>query len=115
MSGLNIGVQLATTADLAFDDYAPNSTAVQQKKYLQLVEDLKAGRIDCIVMDSNPAGEVIAANDELMLLDGVLFEDSYGIAVAKENQELLDSINKTLERLKSEGKIDEYTLNHTEK
>ena len=31
------------------------------------------------------------------------------------NKELLDAINTVLEKLKNEGKIDEYIINHTEK
>ena len=32
---------------------------------------------------------------------------------AKGNKDLLDSINKTLQRLIDEGKIDEYVVNHS--
>lgn len=34
--------------------------------------------------------------------------------VKKGNKELLLAINKVIDRLKSEGKIDEFVLNHTE-
>ena len=34
-------------------------------------------------MDQYPAEELVAANPELMILDGVLFEDKYAIAVQK--------------------------------
>lgn len=41
-------------------------------------------------------------------------EDSYGMIVKKGNKELLDNINRVLEKLKNEGKIDEYIIKHTE-
>mgnify|MGYP001136771812 FL=1 len=34
--------------------------------------------------------------------------------VKKGNDELLSTINKVLERLKTEGKIEEYIIKHTE-
>ena len=56
---------------------------------------------------------MVATNPELTILDGVLFEDKYAIAVKKGNKELLDEINKVIEKLKDEGKIDEFMANHT--
>lgn len=64
-------------------------------------------------MDQFPAEDMVATNPELTILDGVLFEDKYAIAVKKGNKELLDEINKVIEKLKDEGKIDEFMANHT--
>lgn len=61
-------------------------------------------------MDALPAEQLVSKNPELKILDGVLFSDSYGMAVKKGNKELLDSINKVLKRLMEEGKIEEYIL-----
>ena len=55
------------------------------------------------------------ANGTLKILDGVLFEDKYAIAVKKGNQELLDKINKVIDQLIEDGKIEEFTANHTQK
>lgn len=117
LAGLKVGVQLSTTADLVLSDTEayPNLTLTQQKKYLALVEDLKNDKIDCIVMDSNPASEIVKANADVVMLDGSLFQDKYGMIVQKGNKELLDAMNKTLQRLVDEGKIVDYTLNHTAK
>lgn len=49
-----------------------------------------------------------------MILDEEITSDSYGMIVKKGNKELLLAINKVIDRLKSEGKIDEFVLNHTE-
>ena len=48
------------------------------------------------------------------MLDGTLFEDKYAIAVKKGNTELLDEINKVIDKLIEEGKIDEFTANHAQ-
>ena len=65
-------------------------------------------------MDQFPAEELVAANPELEILDGTLFEDKYAIGVRKGNTELLDEINKVIDKLIEEGKIEEFTANHVQ-
>ena len=60
------------------------------------------------------AAELVAANDALTTVDGTLFEDKYAIAVKKGNKELLDEINKVIDKLVEEGKIEEFTANHVQ-
>ena len=113
IDGKNIAVQLGNVADSYATKNYKNSKIVRQKKYLTMVEDLKASKVDLIIMDNLPAQEIIKANDGLKLLPGYLFSDSYGIAVKKGNTDLLNSINTVLEKLQSEGKIEEYIINHS--
>ena len=77
--------------------------------------ELKNEKIACIVMDSLPAEQLVAANKDLEILDAELFTDKYAIAVQKGNTELLEQINAALQTLIDEGKVDEYTINHTTK
>ena len=113
IDGKKIAVQLGNVADSYATKNYKNSKIVRQKKYLTMVEDLKASKVDLIIMDNLPAQEIIKANDELKLLPGYLFSDSYGIAVKKGNTDLLNSINTVLEKLQNEGKIEEYIINHS--
>lgn len=110
-----IGVQQGNIAD-AYVSNTDNVTAKEIKRYTkfaQAAEDLKNGKIDCIVMDEFPAQELVSANSTLKILDGTLFEDKYAIAVQKGNTELLEEINKVIDQLKADGKIEEFTANHT--
>ena len=59
--------------------------------------------------------QMVEENDDLTILDGEVMTDKYAIAVQEGNQELLDKINPILQKLIDEGKIDEFTLNHTTK
>lgn len=108
-----IAVQLGSVADLYFTEEYPNIDLVRQKKYLSMVEDLKANKIDVMVMDYLPAKEIVANNTEIKMLDGFIFEDSYGLAVKKGNTELLEKINEVLTRLMNENKIESYIINHS--
>ena len=116
-----VGVQQGNIADF----YVSNPENVTPKdikrysKFVQAAEDLKNNKIDCIVMDQYPAQELVTANDNLAIIkksDGtndVLFEDKYAIAVKKGNKKLLDEINKVIDKLIADGKIEEFTANHT--
>ena len=113
IDGKKIAVQLGNVADGYAKEHYKNSEIIRQKKYLSMVEDLKAGKVDLIIMDNLPAQEIVKANDSLKIVPGYLFSDSYGIAVKKGNTELVNNINTVLNRLMSEGKIEEYIINHS--
>ena len=68
IDGKKIAVQLGNVADSYATKTYKNSKIVRQKKYLTMVEDLKASKVDLIIMDNLPAQEIIKANDGLKLL-----------------------------------------------
>ena len=111
--GTAVGVQMGTTADYYCGDLGCD--VKQFNKYAEAVMELKNEKIACIVMDSLPAEQLVAANEDLEILDAELFTDKYAIAVQKGNTELLEQINAALQTLIDEGKVDEYTINHTTK
>ncbi len=115
ISNKKIAVQLGSIADTFVTEKYKNANVVRQKKYLAAIEDLKTGKVDCVVMDELPAKEIVSKNEGIKILDGSLTNDSYGMIVKKGNKELLDAINTVLQNLKDEGKIDEFIIKHTEK
>lgn len=116
LDGKVVAVQQGNIADIwvSNKDNCNPKEVKRYTKFAQAAEDLKNGKIDCIVMDQYPAEELVAANDTLTTLDGTLFEDKYAIAVKKGNKELLDKINKVIDKLVEEGKIEEFTANHVQ-
>lgn len=108
-----IAVQLGTVADLYVEENYKEATIVSHKKYLSAVEDVKTGKADCIIMDELPAKEVVKENNNLVILDGILFQDKYGMIVKKGNDELKDSINVVLERMVNDGTIEKLVLKHS--
>jgi polar amino acid transport system substrate-binding protein len=108
-----IGVQQGNIADFYVEENVEAKEIKRYTKFAQAAEDLKNEKIDCIVMDQYPAEELVASNPELAILDGTLFEDKYAIAVKKGNSELLDEINAVIQELKDNGKIEEFTADHT--
>ncbi len=80
------------------------------------IADIKNGTINAIIMDDSVAKEAANANsDAVKVIDVALTIEEYGLAVNKDNAELLEKLNTALAELKEEGKIDEllekYELN----
>ena len=113
ISNKKIAVQLGSIADTYVTDNYKNADIIRQKKYLAAIEDLKSNKVDAVVMDELPAKEIINSNSGLKILDGSLTNDSYGMIVKKGNSEMLSVINKVLDRLIQEGKIEQFVINHT--
>ncbi|MCI8623476.1 MAG: amino acid ABC transporter substrate-binding protein [Provencibacterium sp.] len=117
-AGIVIGVQEGTTGDFYATDEIkgdPNTEEVARyKNAIVASQDLMNGKCSAVIIDEMPAKSIVEANaDTLELLPDVLTEESYAIAVKKGDAAFLEQVNKTIARLKSEGKIDEFLIKHT--
>lgn len=112
LEGKTIGVQQGTTGDFFATDEIAGSNVMRYKDAVTASMDLANGRIDAVITDELPAKSIVASNEALVLIDEVLTEEEYAIAVAKEKTDLLEAINKTLTRLQEEGKIELFINTH---
>lgn len=104
LEGAKIGVQLGTTGDIYASDYEEKGSTVERfNKGADAVLALTQGKIDCVIIDSEPAKAFVAANDGLKILDEPFAEEEYAICVAKDNTDLLGKINTALAELKADG------------
>ena len=69
------------------------------------VQNLLAGKVDCVVIDKAPAQEYVKANAGLTILDTEYVTESYAIGVNKDNTALLDAINQALAELTADGTV----------
>ena len=83
------------------------------RKINKYIDHIKAGKVDLIIMDQLPGKKIVENNENLIILDGFVFEDNYAIAVKKGNTQLLNKINEVIDNLKNSGKIDEYILEYS--
>ena len=100
-----IGVQLGTTGDIyAKDDFGDE--AVQEfDKGADAVQALLAGKIDCVIIDNEPAKSFVAANDGLEILNTSYAEEEYAICFKKDNTELQTKVNGALKELIADGTL----------
>jgi polar amino acid transport system substrate-binding protein len=102
-----LGAQLGTTGE----SLANEVEGATVKSYNQIglaIQDLLNGQIDAVICDTPIAeGYVNKNSSTLKIVGDSLTTESYGIAVAKGNEELLDKINEGLAAVKADGTYDE--------
>lgn len=111
LAGKTIGVQLGTTGDIYASD-EEGATVQGYNKGADAIQALKQGKVDCVVIDEQPAKAFVANNSDLSILDEALVEEEYAICVAKGNEELTESINDALARIKEDGTMDQIIGNY---
>jgi polar amino acid transport system substrate-binding protein len=92
------------------------STLMEASTIRNLVQDLKNGKVDAIVLEQPVAQAYLAKNPDLFL-SPVSFKDDEGgtaIAVKKGNTDLLLSVEKTIARLIAAKKIDQFVVEANE-
>lgn len=105
LEGHKIGVQQDTTGHIyASDDYG-DENVVPFNKGTDAVAALTSGKVDCVIIDNEPAKAYIANNDGLKILDTEYVVEDYAICVSKENTELKDKINAALKELTEDGTV----------
>ena len=102
-----IGVQQGTTGDIYCSgdiEEAGLGTIERYKNGTDAVLALTSGKVDCVVIDNEPAKNYIAANEGLKILDTEYAVEDYAIALAKDS-ELTEKINAALEELIADGTV----------
>ena len=103
-----IGVQRNTTGDLytTWDlEDAGLATIDRYGKGADAVQALKTGKVDCVVIDNEPAKAFVAEVEGLKILDTEYILEEYAGAMNKDNAELFEAVNAALEELIADGTI----------
>ena len=115
LSGAKIGVQLGTTGDIYVSDYENDGSGTKVERYnkgADAIQALKLGKIDCVVIDEQPALEFVKQNTGLKILDDEFTKEDYALCIGKDNPELLENVNTAIEKLQSDGTIDSIINNY---
>lgn len=100
-----IGCQRGTTGYIyASGDYGEDHVTAYDNG-ASAVQALMNGQVDCVIIDSAPANEFVAANAGLTTLDGAWVEEEYAIGLNKDNTALLDAVNAALAELTADGTV----------
>ena len=107
---MKFGVQQDTTGDIyasaPVEDYGyGEENVIRYKTGADAVQALKAGKVDAVIIDNEPAKSFVAANEGLRILDAEWAVEDYAIAIAKENKALLTAVNNALAELEADGTI----------
>lgn len=105
LAGKLIGVQDATTGHIYCSDDFGEENVVAYNSGAVAVQALKDGKVDCVVIDQEPAKNFVQVNEGLKILETEYVTEDYAIAVAKDNTALKDAINTAMAELKTDGTI----------
>ena len=113
LAGKKVGVQINTTADESTAKYV-KETPFEITKYDQIIQsfsDLKAGRVDAVVVDEVVARDYVSKDKEsYKVTSAKLTNEPIGVCLKKGNTALRDKIQKALDDLKAEGKLKELSV-----
>lgn len=102
-----VGVQMATTGHI----YAEDEFGVERVVLFDNGNDatmaLKNGKVDCVIIDNEPAKAYVAANEGLVILDSAYAVEDYAACFAKGNTELVEKFNAALQTLIDNGTVAE--------
>ncbi|MCI7248941.1 MAG: ABC transporter substrate-binding protein [Clostridiales bacterium] len=105
LEGVKIGVQESTTGHIYCEDDYGADNVIAYTAGANAIEALKTGKVDAVVIDNQPAKEFVKANEGLKVLDTDYVEEEYAIAIAKDNEELLEKVNGVIKQMKEDGSL----------
>lgn len=103
LAGKTLGVQKATTGATYAEEHVKNA-----KKIVAMDNDgvefqaLKAGNVDALLQDL-PVNLLHTTDGKFKVVQTYSTGEQYGLAVKKGNTKLLDAVNKSLAKMKSDG------------
>ncbi|MDX1301635.1 arginine ABC transporter substrate-binding protein [Photobacterium sp.] len=108
LKGKRVGVQNGSTHQSFLLEQMTNVTAVPYASYQDAFIDMQNGRIDSVFGDTAVVAEWFDTNDKLSYVgkpvtNTTYFGNGFGIAVNKDDQELVDKLNTALKTVKANG------------
>ena len=103
-----VGVQRNTTGDIYCSgdiEDAGLGTIDRYGKGADAVQALLTGKVDCVVIDNEPANAFVAETSGLKILDTEYVEEMYAGAMNKSNEKLFEAVDKALQELIADGTV----------
>lgn len=112
LAGNKIAVQIGTTGDIYATDYAKENKGTTVERYnkgADAVQALKLGKVDCVIIDEQPAKAYQEKNPELEILKEEFANEEYAVCISKGDTELKEKINQALDDIKADGTMQKIT------
>jgi ABC-type amino acid transport substrate-binding protein len=104
LEGRTVGVQQGTTGQELAKEKIGGSEIRPFPEGPDAINALKAGTVEGVVIDAPVAANAVEETGGIEIAEKVPTEETYGIAVAKDNTELLEQINEGLAGVLASGK-----------
>ena len=112
LDGKKVSVQTGTTADAGCTEAGYDVQAFAANADAKAA--LTTGKVDAWVVDNLTAQQMVGENDGLVILEEKMTEEPYAFAFAFGSEDLVEEINKILEKLIADGTIEEIFAKYGE-
>ncbi len=115
LDGKKIGVQIGTTGDIYASDYEGDDAGTVIERYnkgTDAIQALKNGKINCVIIDEQPAKAYTEKDSTLQILKEEFALEDYAVCIDKSNTELKEKINEALAKLKENGTLQDIIDNY---
>lgn len=109
--GKRVGVQAGTTSETYVLEQLGQEPE-RSRSPAESVAALKAGRVDVVIADIDPAKNCVKGADDLAISDFITSEE-YAIAIRKGQPELLAVVNETIAEAKADGRLAKWVEQYT--
>ena len=112
LKGQKVGAQMGAIQEGIAKDNIPEADVQLLSNVNDLVLSLKSGKIEALVVEL-PVAEMIVKNNPELVVGEEKVKDTEGgsaVAVQKDQQALLDSINSTIKRIQDENLLDQFII-----
>lgn len=115
LKGMKVGAQKGTIQEEIVQTKIENAQVKALGKITDLALELKNKKIDGVALAIPVAKSYVKANPDLALSPYINFgkEDGVAIAIKKGEQELVDAVNKTIDKLMEEKLLDKFIQDAT--
>ena len=112
LKGKKVGTELGTSSDNYVNELKDVKN-IQFKDSSFTIMNLKSNKVDAVIIDKPVAEKILKNVNGCKILENINIKTSeMGIAVNKNNKELLNDLNKALTELKNNGKLKELNVKY---
>ncbi len=111
LDGLSVGTQKGTIQETVASEQLKGAKVVALTQNGEMINELKNGQIQAVVLEKPIAEGYVANNDDLTISNITLKNDdadAYAVALPKDDDKLTKKVNKVINDLKDSGKIDQF-------
>lgn len=98
LKGKRVGVQLGTTSDTLAQEIEGIDLRQYDNAYGAIL-DLNTDKVDAVILDAQQAMNFVNANSGIKIVEEELQREQYAMAFHKDSIELLEKVNKALDKI----------------
>ncbi|NLZ28152.1 MAG: basic amino acid ABC transporter substrate-binding protein [Firmicutes bacterium] len=107
LADMKVAAQLGTTGADQLDELnIPEDNQLQLEEVTDVFMQLKQEGVDAVVIDEPVAQRYLELQEGLKIVGDKFTDEVFGIAIAKDNDELLNKVDEALEEIRNSGKYD---------